>query len=131
MTDHAGHHVPKNMSIARLAGLSIGSIGVVYGDIGTSPLYAFREALRPVSGDGVSPEEVIGLVSLMLWTLTVIVTFKYVSFLLRADNEGEGGTLALLALFGPVASLLGIVAGEAAMSACIMALMARWRRAHG
>ena len=68
----------------------IGSVGVVYGDIGTSPLYAFREALRPFAHDGVSRAEVIGLISLMLWTLTIIVTFKYVLFLLRADNDGEG-----------------------------------------
>ncbi|WP_280519004.1 potassium transporter Kup [Shinella curvata] len=77
----------------------LGSIGVVYGDIGTSPLYAFREALRPFVSDGVIREEVvIGLISLMVWTLTIIVTFKYVLFLLRADNDGEGGTLSLLAL---------------------------------
>ncbi|MBL0375152.1 potassium transporter Kup [Rhizobium sp. KVB221] len=86
------------MSTKELLTLSLGSIGVVYGDIGTSPLYAFREALRPVASDGIADFEVIGLVSLMLWTLTVIVTIKYVSFLLRADNNGEGGTLALLAL---------------------------------
>ncbi|MBD8686480.1 MULTISPECIES: potassium transporter Kup [unclassified Rhizobium] len=78
--------------------LLLGSVGVVYGDIGTSPLYAFREALRPFSSDGVQQIEVIGLISLMIWTLTIIVTFKYVLFLLRADNDGEGGTLSLLAL---------------------------------
>jgi KUP system potassium uptake protein len=78
--------------------LSLGSVGVVYGDIGTSPLYAFREALRPVADDGVTRYEVIGLISLMIWALTIIVTLKYVLFLLRADNHGEGGTLSLLAL---------------------------------
>jgi KUP system potassium uptake protein len=79
--------------------LLVGCIGVVYGDIGTSPLYAFRESLRPFSANGgVRPEHVIGLISLMVWTLTIIVTFKYVLFLLRADNDGEGGTLSLLAL---------------------------------
>jgi KUP system potassium uptake protein len=78
--------------------LVIGSVGVVYGDIGTSPLYAFREALRPFATDGIQETEVIGLISLMVWTLTIIVTFKYVLFLLRADNDGEGGTLSLLAL---------------------------------
>ncbi|MFB2549519.1 potassium transporter Kup [Ensifer soli] len=82
----------------RLLALALGSVGVVYGDIGTSPLYAFREALRPIARDGLLPEEVIGLISLMIWTLTIIVTFKYVLFLLRADNHGEGGTLSLLAL---------------------------------
>ena len=78
--------------------LLMGSIGVVYGDIGTSPLYAFREALRPFAHDGVHEAEVVGLISLMIWTLTIIVTVKYVLFLLRADNDGEGGTLSLLAL---------------------------------
>jgi KUP system potassium uptake protein len=97
MTELAGHP-PKHMSIGKLLALSLGSVGVVYGDIGTSPLYAFREALKPVAGDGIAPEEVIGIISLMLWALTIIVTFKYVAFLLRADNDGEGGTLALLAL---------------------------------
>ena len=78
--------------------LALGSVGVVYGDIGTSPLYAFREALRPVSHNGLVRDEVVGLISLMIWTLTIIVTLKYVLFLLRADNHGEGGTLSLLAL---------------------------------
>lgn len=82
----------------RLLVLALGSVGVVYGDIGTSPLYAFREALRPVSHDGVTDVEIIGLISLMIWALTIIVTIKYVLFLLRADNQGEGGTLSLLAL---------------------------------
>nr|WP_316657128.1 potassium transporter Kup [uncultured Gellertiella sp.] len=81
-----------------LAGLAVGSIGVVYGDIGTSPLYAFREALRPISHDGITSAEVIGLISLILWTLMIIVTLKYVLLLLRADNDGEGGTLSMLAL---------------------------------
>ncbi|MBB4186213.1 KUP system potassium uptake protein [Sinorhizobium terangae] len=91
----AGH---PDKAHGRFAALLVGSIGVVYGDIGTSPLYAFREALRPFAHDGVHENEVIGLISLMIWTLTVIVTLKYVLFLLRADNDGEGGTLSLLAL---------------------------------
>ena len=62
------------MPMKRLLALSLGSVGVVYGDIGTSPLYAFREALRPVAGDGLVRAEVVGLISLMIWTLTVIVT---------------------------------------------------------
>ncbi|KWV56527.1 potassium transport protein Kup [Rhizobium altiplani] len=94
-TAHAGN---VNQGSKQLAVLVLGAIGVVYGDIGTSPLYAFREALRPFAHDGVAPNEVIGLISLMIWTLTIIVTFKYVLFLLRADNDGEGGTLSLLAL---------------------------------
>ncbi|PZM07757.1 potassium transporter Kup [Rhizobium tubonense] len=86
------------MSTRKLFYLALGSVGVVYGDIGTSPLYAFREALKPVAADGLTRGEVISLVSLMLWALTIIVTLKYVLFLLRADNDGEGGTLSLLAL---------------------------------
>ncbi|MGY5778770.1 potassium transporter Kup [Rhizobium sp. LEGMi135b] len=86
------------MNSRKLAYLALGSIGVVYGDIGTSPLYAFREALKPVAADGLTRGEVISVVSLMFWTLTIIVTIKYVLFLLRADNDGEGGTLSLLAL---------------------------------
>ena len=95
----ASHAAPEGKSDHRkFLVLLLGSIGVVYGDIGTSPLYAFRDALRPFTAGGVQHEHVIGLISLMLWTLTIIVTFKYVLFLLRADNDGEGGTLSLLAL---------------------------------
>ena len=78
--------------------LTLGAVGVVYGDIGTSPLYALREALAPAAADGLEPAEVIGVVSLLLWALILIVTAKYVLVLLRADNHGEGGVLALYAL---------------------------------
>jgi KUP system potassium uptake protein len=98
MSHSAAKPETRDKEIRKLLALSLGSIGVVYGDIGTSPLYAFREALRPVSADGVTRLEIIGLISLMIWTLTIIVTLKYVLFLLRADNNGEGGTLSLLAL---------------------------------
>jgi KUP system potassium uptake protein len=94
----AEHHAAEKTKVNSLFTLALGSVGVVYGDIGTSPLYAFREALKPVANDGLLRSEVIGLISLMIWTLTIIVTFKYVLFLLRADNDGEGGTLSLLAL---------------------------------
>jgi KUP system potassium uptake protein len=79
--------------------LTIGSIGVVYGDIGTSPLYAFRVAVTTATGEN-GPTSVIiyGILSLILWSLIVIVTLKYVLILLRADNNGEGGTLTLMAL---------------------------------
>jgi len=96
--------------------LGLGSVGVVYGDIGTSPLYAFREALKPIADGGILREEIIGLISLIIWTLTIIVTLKYVLFLLRADNEGEGGTLSLLALLsksaaghGALLMILGLI----------------------
>src|SRR6476469_892721 len=80
--------------------LTLGCIGVVYGDIGTSPLYALRESvLAAMSGGHVATEPVIlGILSLIIWALILIVTVKYVLILLRADNDGEGGTLALMAL---------------------------------
>src|SRR3984893_17449120 len=90
---------PTRLKTAFL-GLTIGSIGVVYGDIGTSPLYALREAVSASIEPGgmVSREAVFGVLSLILWALIVTVTLKYVIVLLRADNHGEGGTLALMAL---------------------------------
>ncbi|HZO47718.1 MAG TPA: potassium transporter Kup [Xanthobacteraceae bacterium] len=79
--------------------LTIGSVGVVYGDIGTSPLYALREAVTAAGAGGTATREaVLGVLSLILWALIVVVTLKYVLILLRADNKGEGGTLALMAL---------------------------------
>lgn len=81
-----------------LAALTLGAVGVVYGDIGTSPLYAMREALRPVAHDGLARNEVLGVVSVLIWTILLIVTVKYVLFLLRVDNRGEGGILALYTL---------------------------------
>jgi KUP system potassium uptake protein len=80
-------------------GLTLGSIGVVFGDIGTSPLYAFREAVtHAANGATVSRAIVLGVLSLILWSLFIVVTAKYVLLLLRADNNGEGGTLSLMAL---------------------------------
>ncbi|MGA8772098.1 MAG: KUP/HAK/KT family potassium transporter, partial [Rhodomicrobium sp.] len=78
--------------------LVVGSIGVVFGDIGTSPLYTLQETFGGPHGLGVEPEKVLGGVSLTLWTLMVLVTVKYVSIIMRADNRGEGGSIALLAL---------------------------------
>lgn len=81
----------------RNLGLIIGALGVVYGDIGTSPLYAFKESLHASHGHGHSPEHAVyGLLSLILWALILIVSIKYVCFVLRADHHGEGGILALL-----------------------------------
>ncbi|SCW32429.1 KUP system potassium uptake protein [Rhizobium mongolense subsp. loessense] len=97
MSDESHSH-DRHVTPRKLFYLTLGSVGVVYGDIGTSPLYAFREALKPVAHDGITRFEIISLISLMLWALTIIVTLKYVLLLLRADNEGEGGTLSLLAL---------------------------------
>ena len=79
-------------------GLIIGAIGVVFGDIGTSPLYAMREALHHSRGGGANELAILGVVSLVFWALILVVTLKYVVFLMKADNKGEGGTLALMAL---------------------------------
>lgn len=78
--------------------LALGSVGVVFGDIGTSPLYAMREALAHSRSGGTAELAVLGVVSLVFWALILIVTVKYVFFLMKADNNGEGGTLALMAL---------------------------------
>lgn len=80
--------------------LAVAAIGVVYGDIGTSPLYAFREALHVIheAEGGIDRASILGILSLILWSMILIVTCKYVSILLRIDNKGEGGTLALMAL---------------------------------
>ena len=81
--------------------LTITALGVVYGDIGTSPLYAFQVALQATGEAVVRPVAVMGIVSLIVWALIIIVAFKYVVLVLRADNEGEGGILALLSLVSP------------------------------
>src|SRR5437899_3465706 len=97
--------------------LALGSVGVVYGDIGTSPLYAFREAVVAAGQSGpITRETVLGVLSLILWALIVVVTVKYILILLRADNNGEGGTLSLTALAAralgrrtPLVFLLGVI----------------------
>lgn len=118
-TAASGHD--ETHSNAGFAGLLVGSIGVVYGDIGTSPLYALREAIVAATGTSgtVDAAVVLGILSLILWALIVVVTLKYVLILLRADNNGEGGTLALMALAQRAVAgkgaaaivLLGIVSG--------------------
>ncbi|MFO1240313.1 MAG: potassium transporter Kup [Sphingomonadaceae bacterium] len=92
------HQDSSKAKIAPLAALTIGAVGVVFGDIGTSPLYAFREALGQTAGGGIDAAEILGVLSLMIWALILVVTVKYVSFLMRADNNGEGGVLSLMAL---------------------------------
>ncbi len=78
--------------------LVLGALGVVYGDIGTSPIYAFRQALAVRPATGSTSTEILGLLSLIVWALTIIVTVKYIFFVTRADNKGEGGTLSLMSL---------------------------------
>ena len=78
--------------------LVLAAIGVVFGDIGTSPLYALKECFSPAHGIPYSPAAVMGIISMIFWSLILIVTVKYVVFVLRADNNGEGGVLSLMAL---------------------------------
>jgi KUP system potassium uptake protein len=80
------------------AALTVGAVGVVFGDIGTSPLYAFKVAIGQAARSVVHESDVLGIISLMLWALTIVVTVKYAIFLMRADNRGEGGMLSLMAL---------------------------------
>ncbi|GEO17915.1 hypothetical protein MAE02_56110 [Microvirga aerophila] len=80
--------------------LVLSAVGVVFGDIGTSPLYAFKEASHAAHHGGLSPNVVLGILSLILWALIVVISIKYCIFILRADNRGEGGIIALLALLG-------------------------------
>jgi KUP system potassium uptake protein len=80
------------------AALALGALGVVYGDIGTSPLYTMKEVLNPANGVLLTPTDIIGAVSTILWALMLVVTLKYVVLILRADNRGEGGIMALTAL---------------------------------
>ncbi|MCZ8076645.1 MAG: KUP/HAK/KT family potassium transporter, partial [Paucibacter sp.] len=80
-----------------LAGLTLGALGVVYGDIGTSPLYALKEVFHG-GHVATTPDNILGVLSLLFWTMTIIVSLKYVMLILRADNNGEGGLIAMLAL---------------------------------
>jgi KUP system potassium uptake protein len=86
---------------AALATLALAALGVVYGDIGTSPLYALKECFLPKHNLPPTPENVLGILSLIFWSLSFVVSFKYIVVLLRVDNRGEGGILALLALVRP------------------------------
>ncbi|MBL7645219.1 MAG: potassium transporter Kup [Candidatus Hydrogenedentes bacterium] len=90
---HSNHHNHNS-----ILPLTLGALGVVYGDIGTSPLYTIKEALGGPHGFGVSSGNVLGVLSLIFWALVIVVTIKYVLYVLRADNGGEGGILALMAL---------------------------------
>jgi KUP system potassium uptake protein len=94
---------------ARLAPLALAALGVVFGDIGTSPLYAFKQCFSTGRGFAPTPEHVLGILSLITWALILVVCVKYATIVLRADNEGEGGTLALLAQLRPT-SRVGIPA---------------------
>lgn len=95
-------HTPhKDLGNPQLARLSLAALGVVFGDIATSPLYALRECFHGEYGIAVTQGNVFGILSLLFWALVIIVTLKYLTFILRADNHGEGGALALTALLKP------------------------------
>ena len=135
MTDTAtapiGSDVPASghtdaRSPAGLWGLTLGSIGVVYGDIGTSPLYALREAVVAASGPErgeLTRAATLGVVSLILWALIVVVTLKYVLLLLRADNNGEGGTLTLMALATRAVGRMGKAVATVALLGIVSAAL--------
>ena len=96
-----GHGSPSGGLLnAQVLGLALGSVGVVFGDIGTSPLYAFQAAMVQAAKDRVTDASILGVVSMALWALLLVVTVKYVLFVMRADNKGEGGVLSLMALAG-------------------------------
>jgi KUP system potassium uptake protein len=96
--DNASDQSTRPVSRQRNAALALAALGIVYGDIGTSPLYAFRQAL---AGGVPSHDHVLGILSLIFWVLVVVVSLKYLVLVMRADNRGEGGILALLALLNP------------------------------
>ncbi len=98
VADSNHHHTGDPASGKKLALLSLTALGVVYGDIGTSPLYALKECFNGAHGVEPTPENVVGVLSLIVWSLISVVSVKYIGFILRADNRGEGGILALLAL---------------------------------
>lgn len=103
-----------------LRGLTLAAIGVVYGDIGTSPLYTLRECLSGQFGFGVEREAVFGFLSLIFWLLVLVVSLKYISYVMRADNAGEGGILTLMSLAGrhtgaratAVLVIMGLIGGS-------------------
>ena len=103
-----------------LPALTLAAIGVVYGDIGTSPLYTLRECLTAEEGITMTPASIYGFLSLIFWLLTLVVSIKYICFVMRADNDGEGGILTLMSLairrldarWVPAAVLIGLVGGS-------------------
>ena len=126
-TYNKGPHAPLRL------GALLGVLGVVYGDIGTSPLYALQASLGYFAKTGLQYADIFGVLSLIFWALIITVTLKYVTFVMRADNHGEGGILALMALAQRVArstsarSILGIV-GIIGAAVLIYTGVRRWSR---
>ncbi len=117
MTDN--HHVHKQP----LPTLAVAAVGVVFGDIGTSPLYALKEAFSPSHGIPLTVDSILGVISLLFWAIIVVVSIKYVMFVMRADNNGEGGVLALMALslrsFGAQSKAAGLLVMLGIFGACM------------
>jgi hypothetical protein len=101
---HFGPHQPPKDRRYQLI-LSLTALGIVYGDIGTSPLYAIREAFLEEHGVAAAPGAIMGVLSLIFWSLILVISVKYLVFILRADNRGEGGILALTSLVTPAHAL--------------------------
>src|SRR5690348_15657 len=101
----SGNGTSAPVSRKRLAGLTLAALGVVFGDIGTSPLYTMKECFSDYTGLKPTHEDVLGILSLITWTLIIVVSLKYVVVVMRADNRGEGGVLALMALIARRAGL--------------------------
>src|SRR5579862_9794668 len=94
----AAPHDKAGLHGGGLGAMALGALGVVYGDIGTSPLYTIKTALE--WGGGATPAAALGILSLIVWTLLITTSLKYVTVVMRADNDGEGGILALMSLLG-------------------------------
>ena len=138
MTDRAGEGVGHGHPQEKLPLLALGALGVVFGDIGTSPLYALKESFVGHHPLAVDPAHIYGVLSLVFWTMTLIVTVKYVFIIMRADNHGEGGSMALLALISrklgesrwtPTIAILGVLAaalfyGDAIITPAVSVLSA-------
>jgi KUP system potassium uptake protein len=98
-SNNSGHNASESKGLKRTLILAVGALGVVYGDIGTSPLYTVKECFHGTHAIALTPANLLGVMSLIFWSLTVVVMVKYVMFILMADNEGEGGIYALASLF--------------------------------
>ncbi len=106
MTTSSAANAPEPIPISRAAtfsadhwpGLALAAIGIVFGDIGTSPLYTMSTVFDSANGLSLNPANLIGVISLILWSLMIVVSLKYVILIMRANNRGEGGIMALLAL---------------------------------
>ncbi|MCH7890762.1 MAG: KUP/HAK/KT family potassium transporter, partial [Gemmatimonadetes bacterium] len=98
MSSHGSHEEAHGRY---LMALSLMALGIVFGDIGTSPIYALRESFNPSNGIAPTQANVLGVLSLILWSLIIVISIKYLTFVMRADNHGEGGIIALTALVNP------------------------------